>query len=112
MQKTATITQGQEIVTLINTFTVEPERQQAVIDSLTAATERTMRHLPGFIAASVHRSLDGRHVVNYAQWDTEEHFRAMFADPDAAAHMNEVAGLALSVTPVLYTVAYVGAGGA
>jgi Antibiotic biosynthesis monooxygenase len=41
------------------------------------ATERVMRHLPGFVAAYVHRSLDGTKVVNYAQWKNQEAFTAM-----------------------------------
>ncbi len=103
-----TIEQGRDIVTLINTFAVEPDRQRAVVDSLARVTEETMQHLPGFIGACVHQSLDGTHVVNYVQWESEAHFQAMFQDPAAAAHMAEVSALAVSVTPVLYRVAYVG----
>jgi quinol monooxygenase YgiN len=104
-----TIEQGRGIVTLINTFTVEPDKQQAIVDALSEITATTMRHLPGFIGASVHKSLDGTHVANYVQWETQEHFAAMFQNPDAAAHMDHVSGLATSIQPILYSVAYVGA---
>ena len=109
MQTTATITQARPIVTLINTFAVEPDNQQALVDSLSEITEQTMRRLPGFIGANVHQSLDGRYVANYVQWESEAHFQAMFQNPDAAAHMQKVTDLAVSVLPILYTVPYVGA---
>ena len=109
MQTTTIIAQDRAIVTFINTFTVEPEKQQSVVDSLTEVTEKVMRFLPGFIAASVHKSLDGTHVANYAQWDSDAHFQAMFQNPAVAAHMKQVSSLAVSVLPVLYAVVYVDA---
>ena len=108
MEHETTIVEGRGIVTLINTFTVEPDKQQAIIDALADVTERVMRFLPGFIGASVHKSLDGTHVANYVQWDSDEHFQAMFQNPEAAAHMQYVSSLATSILPVLYAVAYVG----
>jgi hypothetical protein len=42
-------------------------------------------------------------VVNYAQWRSVEDFRAMQANPDAAAHMAAAADLA-AFDPHLYTV--------
>jgi heme-degrading monooxygenase HmoA len=109
MKTTTTIEQDRPIFTLINTFTTEPDKQQAIVDSLTEVTEQIMQHLPGFIGSSVHRSLDGKHVANYVQWESDADFQAMFQNPEAAAHMAEVSSLATSVLPVVYTVAYVGA---
>ena len=109
MQTKTTLEQDRPIFTLINTFTVEPDQQQAVVDSLTEVTERLMQHLPGFIGSSVHKSLDGRHVANYVQWESGADFQAMFQNPDATAHMAEVSSLATAVLPIVYTVAYVGA---
>jgi hypothetical protein len=39
-----------DIVTLINVFHVKPENQQALVDLLIEATERTIQHQPGFIS--------------------------------------------------------------
>ena len=36
-------------VTLINVFTVAPERQQQLVDLLTSATEGSVRNAPGFM---------------------------------------------------------------
>ena len=57
---------NQGVVTQINVFTVEPEKQQALIDLLRESAEFASR-IDGWISASIHRSLDGTRVVNYAQ---------------------------------------------
>jgi len=40
------ISKDNKVVTLINVFTVEPEKQQTLVDMLVEATEKTMKHLP------------------------------------------------------------------
>jgi quinol monooxygenase YgiN len=82
------------LLTLINVFTVDPGHQQDLVTLLTDATEQTMKHLPGFISANIHRSLDGAKVVNYAQWESKEAFEAMRANPAAIPHMKAAAALA------------------
>jgi antibiotic biosynthesis monooxygenase (ABM) superfamily enzyme len=62
----AIIQTGDGVVTQINVFTVQPERQQQLIDLLSEAAVFATS-VPGWISASVHRSLDGTRVVNYAQ---------------------------------------------
>ncbi len=101
---TTTITVGAPIVTLINTFTVAPDRQRQIVDLLNRATEDTMRHLPGFVTANIHASSDGTRVVNYAQWRSEDDFRAMLANPAAQEHMIQLTELADAADPHLYTV--------
>lgn len=61
-----TIVAGNGVVTQINVFTTTPERQQALVDLLIEAAT-SARETPGWISASLHRSLDGTRVVNYAQ---------------------------------------------
>jgi len=68
-------------VTLINVFTVKPERQQELIELLTKATEESVRHAQGFVSARLHRSLDGTKVTMYAQWRSNEAYQAMRKDP-------------------------------
>jgi heme-degrading monooxygenase HmoA len=53
-------------VTQINVFTVEPGNQQPLIDHLAHAAQ-VASEVPGWMSASLHRSLDGTRVVNYAQ---------------------------------------------
>ncbi len=100
----ATIEKGRKILTLINVFTVAPEKQQALVTLLIDATEQTMKHLPGFVSANIHRSLDGKKVVNYAQWESMADFEAMRKNPEAAPHMQTAAALA-QFDPILCEVA-------
>jgi hypothetical protein len=62
----AVIQMDQKFITQINVFTVEPVNQQLLIDRLQEAAEFASR-IPGWVSASIHRSLDGTRVVNYAQ---------------------------------------------
>ena len=103
----ATIDADRPVFTLINTFEVEPERAFDVLASLRDFTEEQTRSLPGFVATSVHVSLDRTRVVNYVQWQTAHDLEAMMSLPAARKHMQEVGKLANAVTPVVYTVEYV-----
>jgi heme-degrading monooxygenase HmoA len=89
----AHIQAGAELVTLINVFTVDPDDQRRLVEAWQQATDQVMRHRPGFISASIHRSFDGTKVVNYAQWETREAFAAMFGDPDAAGQLARLADI-------------------
>jgi quinol monooxygenase YgiN len=99
-----TIERHSPYATLINVFTVEPERASQLAGLLDDATEEVMRHVPGFISANIHVSTDGTRVVNYAQWDSAEAFEAMQSDPAAREHMSKAAALASGFDPHLYTV--------
>lgn len=104
------ISVDQPVVTLINTFTVDPQDQQRLVDILVEATRATMQGLPGFVSANIHKSLDGRYVANYAQWARVEDFQAMLSNPDAQVHMKAAAEVA-KYQPVLYEVAFTDAVG-
>jgi hypothetical protein len=59
------------IVTQINTFTVPADGQHILIDRLREAAQFAST-VPGWMSASLHKSLDGTSVVNYAQSDSLE----------------------------------------
>ncbi|MCW2686058.1 MAG: tetracenomycin polyketide synthesis hydroxylase TcmH [Mycobacterium sp.] len=99
-----TIEQNSRYATLINVFTVEPERARELVDLLVTATDAVMQYVPGFLSANMHLSTDGTRVVNYAQWESAEAFGAMLRNPAAREHMNKAAALATSFDPHLYTV--------
>ncbi|MEU6866263.1 antibiotic biosynthesis monooxygenase family protein [Streptomyces sp. NPDC046876] len=104
MTVTASIDSSRPVATLINVFTVAPERQQELVALLAHATETTMKHQPGFICANFHISQDGERVINYAQWESERHYRAMLANPEARVHMDQAAAIATDVQPRLFEV--------
>ena len=62
---------NQGVITQINVFTCEATHQQALIDVLVESA-RSVCHLPGWLSANIHRSLDGTRVVNYAQSENYE----------------------------------------
>jgi hypothetical protein len=53
-----------------------------------------MRHIPGFVSATIHKSADGIRVANYAQWRRAEDFQAMLRDPRAVEHMKPILAIA------------------
>jgi len=87
-------------MTLVNVFTVSPDKQAELANLLVRATDETMKDLPGFISASIHRSLDGTRVINYAQWRSRADFAAMRENPQAQPHMKAAAALA-SFEPIV-----------
>ena len=99
-----TIEKSAPVVTLINVFTVDPSKQDALVKVLDDATNNVIKDLPGFVSANIHRGLDGRHVVNYAQWESREAMEAMLAHPAAQRHLRDAAALA-TFEPNLYEVA-------
>ncbi len=67
---------GDHVVTHINVFTVAPERQLELVKSLKETVDAA-RKMPGWISAGIHRSFDGRQVVNYVQFESHEAARAV-----------------------------------
>ena len=96
----ATIEKNRKLMTLVNIFTVSPDKQTELADLLVRATDETMRHLPGFISASIHKSVDGAKVINYAQWRSQADFAALKDNPQARPHMQAAAALA-SFEPIV-----------
>lgn len=88
-------------MTLVNTFTVAPDRADELLSVLTEATEQVMRHIPGFVSANLHLSDDRRHVINYAQWASREDFDAMLTREDAREHMGRAKEIAESFHPII-----------
>src|SRR6266404_624635 len=74
------ITKERKLITLINVFNVDPEKQQQLVNLLIQATESSVRQVPGFISATLHRSLDCAKVAMYAQWRSIEDYQAMRAN--------------------------------
>lgn len=88
------ISKDNRFLTLINVFTVAPAKQQELIALLIHATQSSVRYATGFIAASLHRSLDGTRVTMYAQWRSIEDYHAMRNNPTASPYMQQAVALA------------------
>ncbi len=79
-----TISEHNEVYTVIVVFTVAPEHQRALVEAIVPEVERWVRHCAGFISSSFHLSNDGTRVVNYAQWTTKEAWQAFTRSPEQA----------------------------
>jgi uncharacterized protein YndB with AHSA1/START domain/quinol monooxygenase YgiN len=90
----ATISKEAPVTTLINVFTVAPEKQQQLASMLAKATHQTARDMPGFVSATIHRSTDGTRVANYAQWRRREDLDAALASPDFRSHIEPIMAIA------------------
>ncbi len=89
-----TIKVDKDIITLINVFTVDPSRQQQLVDALIETTRQVWRLQDGFISASIHKSKDRKKVVNYVQYKGKEAFDKRLDNPEAIIHMNKVLSMA------------------
>ena len=99
-QPTATLDPSSGYLTFINTFSVEPENADGLVENLRKATEEIFRDQPGFISANLHVSRDQRKVVNYGQWRSKEDYAAMSKLPEVQAHIKAAAALATGFHPV------------
>jgi heme-degrading monooxygenase HmoA len=76
-------------VILINTFTVEPEEADQLQEAW-ASDAAIMKQQPGFISTQLHRGIGGSSVfVNYAVWESVEHFKRAFTNPEFQAKMQD-----------------------
>ena len=62
-----------------------------------------MRHVPGFISASLHRGLDGTRVTMYAQWRSVEDYEAMRRNPAPLPFLQQALAIA-KLDPGMYEV--------
>src|SRR3984957_12277800 len=98
-----TISLSPKVITLINVFTVDPANQRQLLELLARATETSVRHAPGFISASLHRSLDGTKVTMYAQWRSVEDYQAMRENPAPLPYLQQALAMA-KFDPAMYEV--------
>ncbi len=74
-------------VVLINTFVVEGDEAERLMNAW-AADAAWMQRQPGFISTQLHRGIGGSRVfVNYAVWESAEHFKRAFTNPEFRAHL-------------------------
>src|SRR6266513_135406 len=86
-------------VTQITVIEAEPEKQQEALS--------LMARQPGFVSISLHRSLDGRRIVNYVQWQNRELLQSAHKAPDFRKAWRKFDELTDQIDPHLYEVAEV-----
>jgi len=92
------------IITQINVFTVKPGQQQALVNLLIESAN-FVKDVSGWISASIHVSLDGRQVVNYAQSESHEASQEIIEKLRRGGYLDRNKLLA-DARPSLYEVVY------
>ena len=88
----------------MNVFTVDPARQEELLQALETATTSIFVRVLGFVPANRHTSPDGHRIVNYAQWADAESYRQAMQREEVRDHLASAAGLAESYDPTLVRV--------
>jgi quinol monooxygenase YgiN len=70
-----TLSLDNSLTTVIIIFSVEPSRQQELIETIKDFLQ-TVKTQPGFVSANLHKSIDGLKVANYAQWKSLADYEA------------------------------------
>ena len=94
-------------VTLINRFTVAPDRDDAFF-ALWTATSHYFRAQPGFISLRLHRALNadaGDRWINVANWASEADFRAAHSTDEFRRVVTQSGWEEFPSRPILYEVA-------
>lgn len=68
-------------ITHLAEFRMIPTNQPEMIRRASAEIDRAMKHSPGLVSATFHRSLDGTRMFNYGQWQSQEAFESILQQP-------------------------------
>ena len=90
-----------QTITQITVVDAEPEKQAEAL-SMMAERARFMARQPGFVSISLHRSLDGRRIVNYVQWQNRELLQQAHQSPDFRKAWGKFDDLTDQIDPHLY----------
>jgi hypothetical protein len=68
---------------------------------------RSMARQPRFISISLHRSLDGRRIVNYIQWQSRDLLQSAHKSPEFRKEWGQFDQITDEIDPYLNEVAHV-----
>jgi predicted ribosomally synthesized peptide with nif11-like leader len=74
VKKAVTIDKNDGSTVVMVVFSVDPSQQQQLLDNIMAYGGADVSHQPGFISSTLHKSIDGRRIVNYTQWRSREDY--------------------------------------
>jgi quinol monooxygenase YgiN len=90
-------------VTQITVVEPEPGKQGEAL-SLMNERAQFMARQPGCVSISLHRSLDGRRIVNYVQWRSRDLLRLAHQAPEFRKEWKHLDDLTGEIDPHLYEV--------
>ena len=99
-----------QLVTQITVVEPEPDKQAEAL-ALMQDRARFMARQPGFVSIVLHRSLDGKRIVNYVQWQNRELLQSAHRSPEFRKEWRQFDHLAEDIDAHLYEVAHIEEGG-
>jgi quinol monooxygenase YgiN len=102
----STISAAGTNITYIEVFEVEPQMADTLTTALEELAKQSKLQNAGYISTSIHKSEDGRTVVNYSQWSSKRDIDAMVADPKNHSLYTSIKGLAKSSNREIYEVVF------
>ncbi|MGE7958914.1 antibiotic biosynthesis monooxygenase family protein [Pseudomonas sp. NPDC089530] len=69
-----------EAIFLVNVVHVFEGQQDAALDVLRSAVTYVAQNYPSFQWSRLFKSIDGKTVINQAQWSSKEEFDSLFSD--------------------------------
>jgi heme-degrading monooxygenase HmoA len=93
-------------ITQITIVEPEPGKETEALD-LMKERAKFMASQPGFVSISLHRSLDGRRIVNYVQWHDRDLLEAAHRSPQFRKEWGRFDSITQDIDPHLYEVAHI-----
>ncbi len=101
------VTQDFDGQTVISTFEMTPGTCTDVLEALTDAYDKVIRHQPGFIGGAIHVNDAQTRIATYSRWQRRQDFQAMLRTPEMRERNRAIAAMCSRFEPVMYEVAAV-----
>ncbi|WP_323037791.1 antibiotic biosynthesis monooxygenase family protein [Pararhodobacter sp.] len=93
--------------TVVSTFEMTPGTCTDVLDALTDAYDKVIRHQPGFLGGAIHVNDAQTRISTYSRWVKREDFQAMLRTPEMRERNRAIAAMCSRFEPVMYEVSAV-----
>lgn len=90
--------------TVISTFEMTPGTCSDVLDALTDAYDKVIRHQPGFLGGAIHVNDAQTRISTYSRWEKRQDFQAMLRTPEMRERNRAIAAMCARFEPVMYDV--------
>ena len=93
--------------TVVSTFEMTPGTCTDVLDALTDAYDKVIRHQPGFLGGAIHVNDAQTRISTYSRWTERTDFQAMLRTTEMRDRNRVIAAMCSRFEPVMYEVSAV-----
>jgi quinol monooxygenase YgiN len=83
-----TISAESSLFTVVTLMTTKPDDQEKLLNAFKLSVQGMRKH-PGFVAAGLHKGVDGTSILNYLQWRSQADFEAFVSRSGRAERERE-----------------------